>query len=146
MKVILKQDVKGLGKKGELVNVSDGYAKNYLVPRKIAAFADAAAMNELKNREASKAYQLAQEKANAEKAAELLDGKTVKVSAKAGANGRLFGSVTSKEISERIKETYDVEIDKKKIVSEDIRNFGTYECTLKIYSGITAKIYVVVGE
>ena len=146
MKVILKQDVKGLGKKGELVNVSDGYAKNYLVPRKIAAFADAAAMNELKNREASIAYQLAQEKANAEKAAELLDGKTVKVSAKAGANGRLFGSVTSKEISERIKETYDVEIDKKKIVSEDLRNFGTYECTLKIYSGITAKIYVVVGE
>ena len=146
MKVILKQDVKGLGKKGELVNVSDGYAKNYLVPRKIASFADAAAMNELKNREASIAYQLAQEKANAEKAAELLDGKTVKVSAKAGANGRLFGSVTSKEISERIKETYDVEIDKKKIVSEDIRNFGTYECTLKIYSGITAKIYVVVGE
>ncbi|MBQ6065235.1 MAG: 50S ribosomal protein L9 [Clostridia bacterium] len=146
MKVILKQDVKGLGKKGELVNVSDGYAKNYLVPRKIATFADAAAMNELKNREASKAYQLAQEKANAEKAAELLDGKTVKVSAKAGANGRLFGSVTSKEISEKIKETYDVEIDKKKIVSEDIRNFGTYECTLKIYSGITAKLYVVVGE
>ncbi len=146
MKVILKKDVKGLGKKGELVNVSDGYAKNYLVPRKIAAFADAAAMNELKNREASKAYQLAQEKANAEKAAELLDGRTVKVSAKAGANGRLFGSVTSKEISERIKETYDVEIDRKKIVSEDIRNFGTYECTLKIYSGITAKIYVVVGE
>ena len=146
MKVILKQDVKGLGKKGELVNVSDGYAKNYLVPRKIAAFADAAAMNELKNREASIAYQLAQEKANAEKAAALLAGKTVKVSAKAGANGRLFGSVTSKEISERIKETYDVEIDKKKIVSEDIRNFGTYECTLKIYSGITAKIYVVVGE
>ena len=146
MKVILKQDVKGLGKKGELVNVSDGYAKNYLVPRKIASFADAAAMNEQNNREASKAYQLAQEKANAEKAAELLDGKTVKVSAKAGANGRLFGSVTSKEISEKIKETYDVEIDKKKIVSEDIRNFGTYECTLKIYSGITAKIYVVVGE
>ena len=146
MKVILKQDVKGLGKKGELVNVSDGYAKNYLVPRKIAAFADAAAMNELRNRAASKAYQLAQEKANAEKAAELLDGRTVKVSAKAGANGRLFGSVTSKEISEKIKETYDVEIDRKKIVSEDIRNFGTYECTLKIYSGITAKIYVVVGE
>ena len=146
MKVILKQDVKGLGKKGELVNVSDGYAKNYLVPRKIASFADAAAMNELKNREASVAYQLAQEKANAEKAAEVLNGKTIRISAKAGANGRLFGSVTSKEISEKIKETYDVEIDKKKIVSEDIRNFGTYECTLKIYSGITAKIYVVVGE
>ena len=146
MKVILNQDVKNLGKKGELVNVSDGYAKNYLVPRKIASFADAAAMNELKNREASKAYQLAQEKANAEKAAELLNGKTVKVSAKAGANGKLFGSVTSKEISEKIKETYDIDIDRKKIVSDDIRNYGTYECTLKIYSGISATLYVMVGE
>ena len=146
MKVILNQDVKNLGKKGELVNVSDGYAKNYLVPRKIASFADAAAMNELKNREASKAYQLAQEKANAEKAAELLNGKTVKVSAKAGANGKLFGSVTSKEISEKIKELYDIDIDRKKIVSDDIRNYGTYECTLKIYSGISATLYVMVGE
>ena len=146
MKVILKQDVKGLGKKGELVNVSDGYAKNYLVPRKIAAFADAAAMNELKNREASKAYQLAQEKANAEKAAETLEGKTIRVSAKAGANGRLFGSVTSKEISEKIKEVYDIDIDKKRIVTDDIRNFGTYECTLKIYTGITATVYILVGE
>ena len=146
MKVILKQDVKGLGKKGELVNVSDGYAKNYLVPRKIAAFADATAMNELKNREASKAYQLAQEKANAEKAAEVLNGKTIKISAKAGANGRLFGSVTSKEISEKIKELYDVDIDKKRIVTDDIRSFGTYECTLKIYTGITALVYILVGE
>lgn len=146
MKVILNQDVKNLGKKGELVNVSDGYAKNYLVPRKIASFADAAAMNELRNREASKAYQLAQEKANAEKAADLLNGKTIKVSAKAGANGKLFGSVTSKEISEKIKETYDIDIDRKKIVSDDIRSFGTYECTLKIYSGISATLYVMVGE
>ena len=146
MKVILNQDVKDLGKKGELVNVSDGYAKNYLVPRKIAVFADATAMNELKNREASKAHQLAVEKANAEKAAETLNGKTLKITAKAGANGRLFGSVTSKEISEKIKEAYDIDIEKKRIISEDIRNFGTYECTLKIYTGITAKIYVMVGE
>ena len=146
MKVILNQDVKNLGKKGELVNVSDGYAKNYLVPRKIASFADAAAMNELKNREASKAYQLAQEKANAEKTAELLNGKTVKINAKAGASGKLFGSVTSKEIAEKIKETYDIDIDKKKIITDDIRNYGTYECTLKIYSGISAQLFVVVGE
>ncbi|MBQ6117806.1 MAG: 50S ribosomal protein L9 [Clostridia bacterium] len=146
MKVILNQDVKGLGKKGELVNVSDGYAKNYLVPRKIASFADAAAMNELKNREASKAYQLAQEKAAAEKAAAELNGKTIRISAKAGANGRLFGSVTSKEIAEKIKEDYGIDIDKKRVVTEDIRSFGTYECTLKIYSGITALIYIMVGE
>lgn len=146
MKVILNQDVKDLGKKGELVNVSDGYGKNYLIPRKIAVIADATAMNELKNREASKAHKLAVEKAEAQAAAEKLDGKTIKVIANAGANGRLFGSVTSKEISEKIKEEYDITIDKKRIVSEDIRNFGTYECTLKIYTGISAKIYVVVGE
>ena len=146
MKVILNQDVKSLGKKGELVNVSDGYAKNYLIPRKIAAVADAAAMNELKNREASKAYQLAKEKENAENAAKVLDGKTIKISAKAGANGRLFGSVTSKEISEKIKADYDIDIDKKRIVTEDIRSFGTYECTLKIYTGVTATVYIMVGE
>ena len=146
MKVILNQDVKSLGKKGELVNVSDGYAKNYLIPRKIAAVADAAAMNELKNREASKAYQLATEKENAETAAKTLDGKTIKSSAKAGANGRLFGSVTSKEISEKIKADYDIDIDKKRIVTEDIRSFGTYECTLKIYTGVTATVYIMVGE
>ena len=146
MKVILNQDVKSLGKKGELVNVSDGYAKNYLIPRKIAAVADAAAMNELKNREASKAYQLAKEKENAENAAKALDGKTIKISAKAGANGRLFGSVTSKESSEKIKADYDIDIDKKRIVTEDIRSFGTYECTLKIYTGVTATVYIMVGE
>lgn len=146
MKVILNQDVKDLGKKGELVNVSDGYAKNFLIPRKIAVVADNTAMNELKNREASKAHHLAVEKAEAQAAADKLNGKSVKVQAKAGANGRLFGSVTSKEIAEKIKEQYSVEIDKKKIVSEDIRNYGTYECTLKIYTGITAKIFVVVGE
>ncbi len=146
MKVILNQDVKGLGKKGELVNASDGYAKNYLIPRKIASIADAAAMNELKNREASKAYQLAKEKENAENAAKALNGKTIKISAKAGANGRLFGSVTSKEISEKIKELYDIDIDKKRIVTDDIRSFGTYECTLKIYTGVTATVYIMVGE
>ena len=146
MKVILNQDVKGLGKKGELVNASDGYAKNYLIPRKIASIADAAAMNELKNREASKAYQLATEKENAENAAKALNGKTIKISAKAGANGRLFGSVTSKEISEKIKELYDIDIDKKRIVTDDIRSFGTYECTMEIYTGVTATVYIMVGE
>lgn len=146
MKVILNQDVKDLGKKGELVNVSDGYAKNFLIPRKIAVIADATAMNELKNREASKAHHLAVEKANAEAAAKALEGKTIKIKAKAGANGRLFGSVSSKEIAETIKNTFGVEIDKKKIVVEDIRNFGTYECTIKIYTGISAKMFISVGE
>lgn len=146
MKVILNQDVKDLGKKGELVNVSDGYAKNFLIPRKIAVIADATAMNELKNREMSKAHHLAVEKANAQDAADKINGKTVKVTAKAGANGRLFGSVTSKEISEQIKNQFGVEIDKKKINVEDIRSFGTFECTIKIYTGISAKMFVAVGE
>lgn len=146
MKVILNKDVKDLGKKGELVNVSDGYAKNFLIPRKIAVIADATAMNELKNREMSKAHHLAVEKANAEAAANTLEGKSIKVSAKAGANGRLFGSVTSKEIAEQIKNQYNIEIDKKKIVIDDIRSFGTFDGTVKIYTGISAKIFVVVGE
>ena len=146
MKVILNKDVKDLGKKGELVNVSDGYAKNFLIPRKIAVVADATAMNELKNREMSKAHHLAVEKANAEAAAAKLEGKSIRVSAKAGSNGRLFGSVTSKEIAEQIKNSYEIEIDKKKIVVEDIRSFGTFEATAKIYTGISAKFFVVVGE
>lgn len=146
MKVILNQDVKDLGKKGELVNVSDGYAKNFLIPRKIAVVADATAMNELKNREMAKAHHLAVEKANAEAAAKTLEGKSIKISAKAGANGRLFGSVTSKEIAEQIKKSFDIDIDKKKIVVDDIRSFGTFECTVKVYTGISAKMFIVVGE
>lgn len=146
MKVILKQDVKDLGKAGELVNVSDGYAKNYLMPRKIAIEADAAAMNELKNREAAMAHRIAVEKENAQQSAKILDGKTLKVSANAGANGRLFGSVTSKEISEKIKSEFSIDIDKKRISVDDIRSYGTYECNIKIYTGITAKIYIMVGE
>ena len=146
MKVILKQDVKDLGKKGELVNVSDGYGKNYLIPRKIAVLADAAAMNELKNREAAKQHHLEMEKAEALKNADILRDKTVKVKANAGANGRLFGSVTSKEIADRIKEEYGIEIDKKRIQAEDIRAYGTYPFTVKVYTGIQVGMYVMVGE
>lgn len=146
MKVILKQDVKDLGKKGDLVNVSDGYGKNYLIPRKIAVVADAGAMNELKNREAAKQHRLEVEKATAQANADLLRDKTVRVRANAGANGRLFGSVTSKEIAERIKEEFGIEIDKKRIAVEDIRAFGTYPFTVKIYSGIQVNMYVMVGE
>lgn len=146
MQVILNQDIKALGKKGELVNVSDGYAKNYLIPRKLAVAADAAAMNELKNRESSKAHKLAVEKAEAEANAKKIDGKTVKITARAGTNGRLFGSVTTKEIAEKLKSEFGVDIDKKCITSEDIRSCGTYTCTVKVYSGISVNIYVMVTE
>lgn len=146
MQVILNQDIKELGKKGELVNVSDGYAKNYLIPRKLAVTADATAMNELKNRESSKAHKLAVEKANAEAAAEKINGKTVNLTARAGTNGRLFGSVTAKDIAEKLKSDFGVAIDKKCLTVEDIRSCGTYECTVKVYTGIVAKIKVMVTE
>lgn len=146
MQVILNQDIKELGKKGELVNVSDGYAKNYLIPRKLAVTADATAMNELKNRESSKAHKLAVEKANAEAAAEKINGKTVNLTARAGTNGRLFGSVTTKDIAEKLKSDFGVAIDKKCLSVEDIRSCGTYECTVKVYTGIVAKIKVMVTE
>ncbi len=146
MKIILSRDVKDLGKKGDLVSVSDGYAKNYLIPRKLAVAADAAAMNELRNREAAAAHRIEVEKATARETADALEGKTVKVSAKAGANGKLFGSVTSRELAEAIKEAFGYEIDKKKIVCEDIRAFGTYPFQIRIYTGIQINMYVAVGE
>ena len=110
MKVILTQDVKGSGKKGELVNVSDGYANNFLLKRGMAVPATAQALNELKNREAAQAHRLAEEKKAAEAAARQLDGKTVKVTAKAGAGGKLFGSVSTKEIAEAIQRELGVEL------------------------------------
>ena len=147
MKVVLLADVKGSGKKGELVNVSDGYARNFLFPRKLAKEANAQAMNELKNAEVAKAYKIKTETEAAKKAAELLEGKTVKMTAKAGQGGRLFGSITAKEIAEAIKSQFKLEIDKRKIsVDGDIKAFGSYSCEIKLYAGITAKLFVMVGE
>ena len=141
MKVVLKQDVKGTGKKGELVEVADGYARNFLLKRGLAIPADAGAMNELKNREAAKAYRLAEE----QKAA--IDGKTVKLTAKAGANGKLFGSVTAKEIAEGMEKQLGTALEKRKIVlKDDIKSFGSYTIEVKIYNGVSANVFVVVGE
>ena len=146
MKVVLLADVKGQGKKGELVNVSDGYARNFLFPKKLAVEADNTALNELKNREESKAHHKKEEIAAAKATAEKLDGKSVKIIAKAGAAGRLFGSVTSKEIAAEIAKTLGVEIDRKKMTVADIKNFGEYTAEIKLYQGISAKITVVVSE
>ncbi len=146
MKVVLKQDVKNLGKKGELVNTSDGYARNYLFPRGLATEANAQAMNELKNRESAEKHRIATEKANAQANADKMNGKTIKLSAKAGQNGKLFGSVTVKEISEQINKEFGVDVDKRKIVVEDIKSYGTYSVEVKLYSGISATFYVAVGE
>ena len=146
MKVVLKQDVKGLGKKGELVNASDGYARNFLFPKNLAVEANAQNMSELKNREQAEKYRIATETAAAKANAEKMSGKTIKITAKAGANGKLFGSVTSKELSEKIADEFGIKVDKKKIVSDDIKQFGTFEFEVKLYTGISAKLFVMVGE
>ena len=146
MKVILKQDVKGLGKKGQLVSTSDGYARNFLFPKGLAAEANAQAMSELKNKEDAERYRIKTETAAAQKAADEIGGKTIRISAKAGQNGKLFGSVTAKEIAETHKSTFGVNVDKRKINVEEIKQFGTYEFEVKLYTGISAKLYVMVGE
>lgn len=146
MKVILLADVKGHGKKGELCNVSDGYARNFLFPKKLAIEADNAAMNELKNREEAAAHHKKEEINAAKETAALLEGKTVTIKAKAGQNGRLFGSVTSKEIAAEIKNSLKVEIDRKKMNVSDIKNFGEYTAEIKLYQGIVAKVNVKVTE
>ena len=146
MKVILTQDVKNLGKKGEMVSTSDGYARNFLFPRKLAVEANAQAMTELKNREDSKNHKIALEKAAANEAAAALGGKTVRITAKAGQNGKLFGSVTAKEISETVKRQFSIDIDKRKITVEDIKTFGTFPAQAKFYQGITADFFVSVSE
>lgn len=147
MKVVLLADIKSHGKKGELVNVSDGYARNYLFPHKLAKEANAEAMNEIRNAEASKAHKIEVETENAEAAARLLNGKSLKITAKAGQGGRLFGSVTAKEIAEKLQKDYNVTADKRKIVLDtEIKAFGTYNCEIKLYNGVSAKIYVVVSE
>lgn len=147
MKVILLQDVKSIGKKGDLCNVSDGYARNFLLPRKLAKEANAQAMNEFKNAEAAKEYKVKKETEKAQENAKALSGKTVKIPAKAGQNGKLFGSVTAKELAEEIAKQYGVEVDKRKIALEnDIKAFGTYNFDVKFYNGISASMSVVVCE
>ena len=147
MKVILLQDVKSLGKKGELVEASDGYARNYLLPRKIAREANAQAMNEYKNAENSKNFKIATQKAQAEQQKRMLEGKKFVMTAKAGQGGRLFGSITAKQVAEEIKKQYNIVVDKRKVVLEcDIKEFGTYKAEVKLYTGISANIDVQVTE
>ncbi len=146
MKVVLKQDVKSLGKKGELVNVSDGYARNFLFPKNLAMEANAQAMSELKNKEQAEKYRIETETAAAKADAAKIEGKTVKIVAKAGQNGKLFGSVTAKEIAAQIKTDFKVELDKRKIDVNDIKSFGTFSATARLNHGVTASFFVQVCE
>jgi large subunit ribosomal protein L9 len=147
MQVILQQDVKGHGKKGELVTVSDGYARNFLIPRKMAVPATNQNISEMKNRDAAKARQLQILKDEAAAIAEKLPGLMVKIKARAGTEGKLFGSVTAKEIADELKEQHGVDIDRRKIVlDEPIRQFGTYEVDVKLHAEIGGKINLLVHE
>lgn len=146
MKVILKQDVKSLGKKGDLVNASDGYARNFLFPKGLAIEANASAMNEFNNKESAKKFHKAEEIKAAQQIADKLSGKTFSLKTKAGANGKLFGSVTSKDVAAQIKADLNIDVDKRKIVMEDMKAFGTVEAEIKVYQGISAKVFVQVSE
>jgi large subunit ribosomal protein L9 len=146
MKVILLADVKGVGKKGEVINASDGYARNFLFPRKLAQEATDANMNVLNlKKEAERRKKLAEIEA-AQKLADELKGKAVKIAAKSGENGRLFGSITSKDVADALNAQYKLNIDKKKIVVDTIRTLGTYEVEVKLYPEISTKISVVLTE
>ncbi len=146
MKVILKADVKGTGKAGQLVDVSDGYANNFLLRKGLAIPATAQAMGELKAKEASAQRKLEQERQAAADVAKALEGKTVKLFARAGTGGKLFGSVTAKEVAEAIHKELGLEVDKRKITMGEIKAFGTFEAEVKLYAGITAKLFVLVGQ
>ncbi len=146
MEVLLKSDVKGLGKKGEKVSVSEGYARNFLFPRGLAAEMNAQLMSELKNKESSEKFKADEELKAAKAYAEKITGKTVVIKAKGGANGKLFGSITAKEIAVKITSEFGVKVDKRKITVDDIKAFGTYNTQVRLHPRVTADFKVQVVE
>ncbi len=147
MKVILQADVSGQGKKGQIVNVSDGYARNYLIPRKLAIEATADALNAIKNRDAALARKRELEQAQARELAGKLANMPVRVKKRAGESGKLFGAVTAKEIAEAFHEQHGGELDHRKIVlDEPIKAYGSYELKVRLFPEITGTLYVTVTE
>ena len=147
MKVIFLQDVKGSGKKGEVKTVADGYARNMLLPKGYAVEATAKNINLLEGQKASAQHKIDLEIAAAKEAAAKVKGKKVKISAKAGSNGKLFGSVTAGNVADALNVQFGVKVDKKKIaLSTDIKNFGSYTAVIKFYNGITETIDIDVDE
>ena len=147
MKVILQQDVKGQGKKGQMVEVSEGYARNFLLPRKMAIAATADAINTMNLKEKARRAEEARQKEAAMAAAEQLKALLVKIPAKAGAGGRLFGAVTTKEISDALKQQHNVDIPKQKLVLDDpIKSFGTYQVKARLGFEISGTVNVLVCE
>src|SRR5699024_5734336 len=146
MEVILKKDVKGLGKAAEKVKASDGYARNNLIRKGYAVAANTQTLTAFKNSEASNQHKIDMEIAAAKDAQAKLQGKTVRLTAKAGQNGRLFGSITAKDVAQAIGQQLSVSVDKRKLSVADIKNFGTYSVEVKLYQNITATLSVEVGE
>lgn len=149
MKVILLQDVPGTGKKDQILNVSDGFARNYLLPRKWAVEASEGSVKEIERRNAARRQKEMEERNAAEALAQSLKGKVITLRAKCGDKGRLYGSVTGQEIAQALKEQHAVEIDKRKIeVAETIRTVGDYEAQITVYAGVKAqmKVSVVAAE
>ena len=146
MKVILLADVKGQGKKDQVVEVSDGYARNFLFPKKLAIPADSKAMNEIKNKEASEKHKIEVETNAAKATAEKLTTDQVKIKCQSGSDGRLYGSVTTKDIAEELKKQHGIEIDKRKIQMDAIKAYGSYTADVKLYNGIVGKVNILVCE
>ena len=145
MKVILKADIKGVGKKDQVIEAADGYARNYLFPKKLAVPADVGNMNNLKSKNSSADYRRQEDLKEAKEIAEKLKKITVKITVKAGENGRLFGAVTSKEISEALKNDYGIDVDKKKILlQESIKMAGVTRVDIKLNEGVMATVAVMV--
>ena len=147
MKLILTQDVKGQGKKDQVIDVSDGYARNFLIPKGLAIPADAKAISEVKNREASKQHKIDTERANAKEIAQKLSDITVKIVTSGGTDGRLYGSVTAKDIAEALEKQFKISVDKRKLsLSENIKTFGTYIIDVKLYTDVSGKVKVSVTD
>ncbi len=145
MKVILTADVKGQGKKDQIIEVSDGYARNFLLPKKLAVPADSKALNEAKNKEASKQYKLETEKQNAQAIAKRLEEITVRFVYAAGPDKRLYGSVTSKEIAEALKKDFGIDIDKRKItLAAPIKSFGSFTAEVRLFTEVNGTIHIEV--
>ena len=147
MKVILTQDVKSQGKKDQIIEVSDGYARNFLFPKKLAVPADAKAVNEAKNKEASRLHKIEVEKQQAMEIAAKLDSILVKIVSKSGADGRLYGAVTPKDVADALQKDFAIEVDKRKInIPEPIKSYGRFELDVKLYNEVNGKIHLLVTE
>ncbi|MBP3255336.1 MAG: 50S ribosomal protein L9 [Clostridia bacterium] len=147
MKVILLDNIKGVGKKDEVINASDGYARNYLFPKKLAVEANAENMSKLKAKQNSQEFKRNNEREDAKALANKLNELSLKIKVKAGENGKIFGGVTAKEISENLKNQYNIDIDKKKILLKDtIKNVGTFNVEIKLFEGVIGKLKVEVNS